>query len=136
MRTFVTGGTGFIGRALLRALADDGPVTALYRPTSDREGLDLPNLRWAEGDLVDLDSLRRGIRGCRRVYHVGALVRSWSPDPSDFDRCNVLGTRNLLQAALEEKVERVVHTSSVMAIGPSGETPADESTARTAPPAA
>jgi nucleoside-diphosphate-sugar epimerase len=135
MKTFVTGGTGFIGRALLRVLVDEGPVTALYRPTSDREGLDLPNLRWAEGDLVNLDSLRRGIRGCQRVYHIGALVRSWAPDPSEFDRCNVLGTRNLLQAALEEKVEQIVHTSSVMAIGPSGATPADESTARKIPAA-
>ena len=64
MRTFVTGGTGFIGRALLRALADDGPVTALYRPTSDREGLDLPNLRWAEGDLGSSEpALGRGGSG-------------------------------------------------------------------------
>lgn len=133
MRVFVTGGTGFIGQVLVRALVKEAAVNLLVRPTSCREGIEHPDIHFVEGDLSDLNSLRRGMRECQRVFHLGALVRKWVPDPTVFDRINLLGTRNVFQVALEQRVEKVVYTSSIVAIGPSHGVPADEKTSRQTP---
>jgi dihydroflavonol-4-reductase len=114
----VTGGTGFVGSAVVRRLLAEGvAVRALARPGSDRRLLaDLP-VEVAEGDIADPRSLPRAVRGCNQVYHVAAFYRLWARDPRSYYAANVEGTRNLLQAAAEAGATRVVYTSTVGALG-------------------
>jgi farnesol dehydrogenase len=123
----ITGATGFIGRALVRRLSGEGmTLRLLVRRPDQAAGLTPPNTTLIQGSLEDAETLRRAVSGCGAVYHLAALARGWAEDPSEFDRANVAGTRNLLAAAAEAGVRRVVHTSTVMAIGPTDEVVADE----------
>jgi dihydroflavonol-4-reductase len=78
------------------------------------------------GDLRDPESLERAVAGCAVVYHVAADYRLWAQDPSELYRSNVEGTRNLLTAARDAGVERVVYTSTVGCIGLPRDRPGDE----------
>ena len=69
------------------------------------------------GDLRDRESLERAVAGCAVVYHVAADYRLWAKDPMELYRSNVEGTRNLLAAARDAGVERVIYTSTVGCIG-------------------
>lgn len=89
-------------------------VRALVRPTSRLRELDLET---ALGDLRDKDSLARAARGCSLVFHVAADYRLWARNPSELYQSNVEGTRNLLEAARQAGVERVIYTSTVGCIG-------------------
>jgi len=127
--SLVTGATGFVGSAVVRALLARGhPVRVLARPNSDRRNLAGLAVEIAEGAMEDPRSLARAVAGCRYVYHVAADYRIWVPDPAPMFRANVDGTRDLLTAALEAGAERVVYTSSVATLGlvPGGS--ADEET--------
>jgi dihydroflavonol-4-reductase len=128
MKALVTGGSGFIGSAVVMELLKRGqPMRALVRSKEQTGNLAGLPVEPVEGDLLDRDSLHRALEGCDRVYHLAAVYANWLPDRSVILRANVDGTRNLLQACLERKVERVVYTSSVAALGAHGKTPADES---------
>jgi dihydroflavonol-4-reductase len=130
MTTLVTGATGFVGSAVLRALLARGEtVRALVRPSSNRRNLDGLPVEVAIGDLTDRRSLSQAVRGCQAVFHVAADYRLWAARPADLYRNNVEGTRLLLEAAGEAGVVRIVYTSSVATLGilPNGE-PADETT--------
>jgi len=130
MRAFVTGGTGFIGGAVVRRLLEAGhEVRALVRPGTDTRQLDGLPVERVEGDLRDADSLRRGVTGCDDVFHVAALYSFWGSSWDDFFQVNVEGTRRVLEAAREEGVEHIVHTSSVAALGTNDDrSPATEET--------
>jgi dihydroflavonol-4-reductase len=118
MPALVTGGTGFIGANVARELVEAGDtVRVLARPGSDRRALaDVP-VEFVEGDLLDPASLRRAVRGVQTVYHVAADYRLWTADPATLYRTNVDGTRAVLEAAGDAGVSRIVHTSSVGALG-------------------
>jgi dihydroflavonol-4-reductase len=118
MPTLVTGATGFVGSAVVRALLRVGEeVRVLVRPGSDLSNLEgLKNVETVPGEMRDPSSLRSALKGCRRLYHVAALYSLWLPNPSEIYETNVMGTRNLMKAALEMGVERVVHTSTVGAV--------------------
>jgi dihydroflavonol-4-reductase len=118
MRTFVTGGTGFIGGAVVRRLLAAGhDVRALVRRGADARQLDgLPVAR-VEGDLRDRDRLPRGMAGCDWVFHVAALYSYWGHSWNDFYQSNVEGTRQVLETAREEGVQRIVYTSSISTLG-------------------
>jgi dihydroflavonol-4-reductase len=125
----VTGATGLVGSAVVRALLRKGQhIRALVRPTSDRRNLAGLAIEIAEGSLEQPESLARAVTGCRYVYHVAADYRLWVPDPEPMFRTNVVGTRDLMIAALEAGVERVVYTSSVATLGLIPEGSADEET--------
>jgi len=127
MKTLVTGGSGFIGSAVVLELLRRGqPVRALVRSRQHPGNLAGVDVELVEGDLLDGDSLRRALQGCDRVYHIAAVYANWLPDRNVMLRTNVQGTRNMLQACLESGVERVVYTSSVAALGAHGKTPANE----------
>ena len=130
MRAFVTGGTGFLGANVVRMLLDrDVEVRALCRPSASRANLDGLEIDIVEGDLRDIESLRRGIEGCDRVFHVAALYSFWVKHSDLLYQVNVEGTRNVFDAALDFGVERIVYTSSVAALGLRDDgRPADEST--------
>lgn len=128
--TLVTGATGFVGSAIARALVARGhSVRVLVRRTADHRNLAGLPVEVIEGDLTEADSLARAVAGCRYLFHVAADYRLWVPDPERMMRINVEGTRAVMRAALAAGIERVVHTSSVAALGLTGDgTPADETT--------
>lgn len=126
----VTGATGFLGAAVVRALlADRRPVRALVRRSSDRRNLAGLDIELSEGDLTEPASLRAAARGCEAVFHVAADYRLWVRDPKPMFRANVEGSINMLEAAAEAGAQRLVYTSSVATLGINPDrTPADETT--------
>ena len=114
----VTGGTGFVGANVARELLATGAtVRVLARPRADRRALQGLRVEIADGDLLNPGSVRRALDGVQTVYHVAADYRLWTPEPAALYRTNVDGTRVVLEAAGEAGVSRVVHTSSVAALG-------------------
>lgn len=130
MKILLTGATGFVGSAVLRALCRRGhTVRALVRARSDRRNLAGEDVEVVVGDLTDVASLRRSMAGCMALFHVAADYRLWAPDADAMHRANVAGTRALMQVAADAGVQRVVYTSSVATLGAvSGGGVADEST--------
>ncbi len=128
--TLLTGATGFVGSAVARTLLARGhAVRALVRAGGDRRNLDGLDLELAEGDLRDPASLSRAVAGCRYLVHVAADYRIWVPDQAAMEQANVAGTVALLRAAKATGVERIVHCSSVAALGLTDDgTPATETT--------
>ena len=124
MRVLVTGGTGFLGKHVARALSAAGhELRLLARPTSNADGL--PPGERVPGDVTDGDVLLRAAQGCGAVVHMAGLVKSWVPDPERFDAVNLGGFKNALAAARAARA-RLLYTSSFIAIGPTGEQPVDE----------
>jgi len=117
MRILVTGASGFIGSCLCRALTAQGhEVIALHRPTSLLAGLERLAVRRVVGDMLDPTSLARAFERVETVFHTAAPMRP-EADGRTAIEAHVLGTRNVLQAALQAGVRRFVHTSSVAALG-------------------
>jgi dihydroflavonol-4-reductase len=118
MTILVTGASGFVGSAVVRQLLKAGyAVRALVRESSPLANLDGLQLDTAIGDLSDLPSLERALRGCSGLFHVAADYRIWVPDPKQMFVANVEGTRSLMRAALAAGIERIVYTSSVATLG-------------------
>lgn len=110
----VTGATGYIGGVLVRALADRGdPVRAVFH---QRSGIfDAPGVEWVRGDVLDRDSMVAAFRGADVVFHLASLV-SIDPRMADAMRAaNVVGAQNVVEAALECGVRRLIHFSSIRA---------------------
>src|ERR1035441_9701821 len=118
MKCFVTGATGFLGSHVARQLQAKGAdLRLLVRPSSRTDNIaDLPTER-AVGDLRDVESLKRGMAGCEFVFHVAADYRLWAVNGQELYQSNVDGTRNILQAARDTGVRRVIYTSSVATMG-------------------
>ncbi len=111
----VTGATGFLGWHVARLLMERGyRVRALVRGGKRVRDLDVEH---AAGDLRDPASVEGAVRGCGAVFHVAADYRLWARDADEMRRSNVEGTRNVMAAAENEGVERVVYTSTVGCIG-------------------
>lgn len=130
MTTLVTGATGFVGSAVARVLAARGhELRLLTRASSDRRNIADLDAEVVTGDLTDAASLQRAAAGCRYVVHVAADYRVWVPDPDAMLRANVDGAVAMVRAAAEAGAERIVHCSSVAALGQVGDgTEADENT--------
>ncbi len=130
MRALVTGGTGFLGANVVRALLDEGlNVRVLARSRTSRRALAGLDVEWVEGDLLCEASVRSAAKGCPLVFHVAALYAFTTGSPSEIYKVNVDGTRRVLEAALDAGAERVVYTSSVSALGMRDDgRPADEET--------
>jgi dihydroflavonol-4-reductase len=118
----ITGGTGQLGNAIARRLANDGvDVRALVR-TPERASIGvLPaGVKAVFGDVTDPKSLRAALHGCDTVYHAAGIPEQWRRDVGEFARVNVEGTRNVVEAALAAAVKRFVYTSTddVLVQGP------------------
>jgi len=127
----VTGGSGFIGAHVVRALVGRRrEVRCLVRPGSRRTSLEGLAVEVVEGDVTDVSSVRAAVCGCETVFHVAADYRLDAADPSALFAVNVAGTENVLRAAADAGARRIVHTSSVGALGLRADgAPADEETA-------
>jgi len=114
----VTGGTGYLGRAIVRALAARGhePVVFARRAT----GAGLPG-RVVDGDVRDARMVRDALRDIDAVCHSAALVSLWRSRPQDFDDVNVTGLENVISACRARGIPRIVYTSSFLALPPAGE---------------
>lgn len=128
-KTLVTGGTGFVGRAVVVELLAAGREVRVLARSPDHPALAGLKVEVIQGDLRDSGSLAAAIQGCDRLFHVAADYRLWVPDPEAMYAVNVQGTQDLLAAAAEAGVSRVVYTSTVGTLGNPGDgTPGAEDT--------
>jgi nucleoside-diphosphate-sugar epimerase len=113
---FVTGGSGFIGGALIERLRREGwDVRALARSERAAERVRELGAEPVSGDLDDRDSQRAGAEGCDLAFHAAAKVEDWG-DPADFERLNVRGTQNVIAACRDASVPRLVHVGTEAAL--------------------
>src|SRR5829696_4006034 len=116
--TLVTGATGFVGSHVARALVERGDdVRVAARASSSREAISGLDVDVRVAQLGDRAALRRALRGVDRVFHVAGTTHLRAA-PAELARVNVEGTRTVLEEALRAGVARVVHTSSIGAVGP------------------
>jgi len=117
MTTLVTGAAGFLGSHITRQLVARGDeVRVLMRPSSTNRAIADLSLEYVTGDLRDLASLDRAMKGVKRVFHVAADYRLWAKRKQDIHDSNVGGTKNLLDAAKRAGVEQLIYTSTVATI--------------------
>ena len=118
---FVTGGTGFLGAYIIKALIENGlPVRALRR--TPKTPFFIPDViwqqvEWVEGDVLDVVSLADAMEGVNSVIHAAAVVSFHTADRELLHQINIDGTANVVNAAIEAGVERFIHISSVAALG-------------------
>ncbi|MGH9052349.1 MAG: NAD-dependent epimerase/dehydratase family protein [Acidimicrobiia bacterium] len=118
MTVLITGGTGFVGRAILQELLSGGrEVRALSRATRSSARLRRLGADPVRGDILDYQSLVKAMQGCEVVYHAAGLNAFCLPDPGPLFRLNVDGSRNVVRAAAATGVHRVVYTSSAATLG-------------------
>ena len=114
----VTGATGFVGAHLVKALQGQGQtVRVLHRKNSDLSPLQGLQFQSAVGDITDPASLQPALQGVDSVFHLAALIAYSKAQRDTMQRINVEGTRHIVQACLQAKVSKLVHMSSVAAIG-------------------
>ena len=113
---FITGATGFIGQKLTERLVAAGQkVRCLIRPGSNRETLKKLGVEFVDGDLFDCDALKRGSDGIDYVFHIAGLTRELRR--GDFEKVNVVGTKNLANVCAELGAKRFVYVSSLAGAG-------------------
>jgi NAD+-dependent farnesol dehydrogenase len=115
MNVLVTGGTGYLGRAVVGALAARGHHVVVYARSATRSGL--PGTL-VDGDVRDRDAFGLAAAGCDALCHSAALVSIWRRRSADFDDVNVGGLRNALAIARTHRIPRVLYTSSFVALPP------------------
>jgi dihydroflavonol-4-reductase len=117
-RTLVTGGTGFIGSAVVRRLLARGrQVRVLVEPGAPTANLDGLDVETVEGSLLDRAAVERAVAGCATVQHLAAIYSLWMPDERVMYDVNVGGTLTVLLAARRAGATKIVHTSSIAALG-------------------
>src|SRR5262249_7468658 len=118
MKGPLAGGTGYLGQAIARALAGRHHDLVLFSRSASRAGG--PGTAF-DGDVRDRIALERAAAGCDALIHTAALVSIWRRRRQDFDDVNVGGLRNVIAAAAAARVQRIVYTSSFLALPPHGE---------------
>jgi nucleoside-diphosphate-sugar epimerase len=120
-KVLVTGASGHVGANLVHRLQGDGhEVRALALPGADNRALEGLDVEIFEGDLRDAEAMRRAVTGCARVFHAAAkisVLNASAGEERELYDINVIGTRNIMRAALEKSVARVVMTGSFSAVG-------------------
>jgi dihydroflavonol-4-reductase len=118
MLVFMTGATGFVGGAVVRQLVKAGhQVRILVRPGADLRLLAGLPVQQVAGHVGDLAALQQGMAGCEWVFHVAALYSYWGHTWQEFYQSNIQGTRNVMEAAGQAGVGRIVYTSSIATLG-------------------
>jgi farnesol dehydrogenase len=125
MKIFITGVTGFLGRKVLEELhRRKHHLTALVRSPAKANLPD--NVQPVHGKIEDLSSFQSHLKNQDVFVHLAALVKMWVPDPDIFDRVNVQAVHDSIQAAFDSGVQKFIHTSSFIALGPSNGKPLSE----------
>jgi dihydroflavonol-4-reductase len=130
MKVFITGGTGFIGRQLVRRMArTEHEIYCLARKTSSTAELEKLGAKIVFGDVQDKDSLLQGMQGCDWLFNLANLYSLWEPVKSAYRNVNVIGTQNVMECALQAGLSKVVHVSSVAIYGKPSDSPFSEESA-------
>lgn len=117
-KIFITGATGYIGHQLSKKLLEQGnELHLLIRKKNDDPLFQNRSVKLFYGDITDEQSVREAVKGCGQVYHVAAMAKLWSKDPSLFYEVNVRGTANVLREAFNTGVKKIVYTSSTAVSG-------------------
>lgn len=131
MKIFLTGASGYIGQQLTARLLEQGhTVHALCRSLPKGLLYEHPNIKIFPGDLSNKRVLADAMKGCTQVYHLAAYARPWAKQQETFFDINVAGTINVLDAALNEGVEKLVYSSTGATFGASNGKPVTEETVR------
>jgi nucleoside-diphosphate-sugar epimerase len=126
MKIFITGATGYIGNNLAKKLADEGNILHALCRNKNTHLLSHPNIKIFKGDITDRQSIEKAMDDCEQIYHLAAYARVWSKDPSIFYKLNVEGLKNVLDAAKNFSIKKIVFTSTAGTLGPSGSRPVKE----------
>ena len=112
--TLVTGATGLVGYNVVMALRQrQRRVRALVRSLEKGRRILPADCELVRGDVTDRDSVDRAMAGCRVVYHAAGFPEQWMKNSDIFDRVNVGGTRNMIDAARQQNIRRFVYTSTI-----------------------
>ena len=113
----VTGASGLVGKHLIQALVQKGtPVTGLYRSTIPVFD-DAEKANWIQADILDIVALEEAMQGVQQVYHCAAIVSFDSKNTKQLDQTNIEGTANVVNACLNQGIEKLLFVSSVAALG-------------------
>ena len=114
MKVFVTGGTGFVGSHVLNELVEKGhQVVALVRPGSEHKLKKPDEVEIALGDVTEIADLQEGMQGCDAIIHLVGIIRAFPSKGITFERMHTEATGNVVQAAKETGVERLLHMSAL-----------------------
>ena len=117
----VTGGSGLVGSYLIRQLLENGEtqIRAIKRTTSDLSLLEdvTDKIEWIEGDVMDILSLEEAFKDVSQLYHCAAIVSYDPKDRQKMMRINAEGTANVVNVSLEKGISKMVHVSSIAALG-------------------
>jgi len=121
-KILVTGGTGFLGSYMLKELIEKNYSVRAIRRTTSKLPFYIPNevfqkVEWVTGDVLDVISLEEAMEGVDAVLHSAAVISSHKAEKDRMYQVNVEGTANVVNAALEKNISRLVHVSSVAALG-------------------
>jgi dihydroflavonol-4-reductase len=129
MKILVTGATGFLGHHLVKRLATEGyDVRVMKEKDASIELLKDLKIEVFEGDIRDFDAVKKAVSGCQVVFHLAGLISYWGKQDNLQFEINVKGTENVVKTCLEERVKRLIYTSSTAAIGFEAGKLADEET--------
>lgn len=129
-KVFITGATGFIGQKLAIALNNSGSqVIALVRDADKANHLAKEGIALVQGDLFAMEQINNAMSGCDEVYHLAAFASVWAKDDT-FEKVNIQGTLNVLDAAQKQGVKKVLVTSTAGVIGPAIDGPVTENSPR------
>jgi nucleoside-diphosphate-sugar epimerase len=128
MKVLVTGGTGFIGSHLAKALVAEGhDVRCLVRKNSDLHRLSNSGVELIYGDILQTNSIDEALSGIDIVYHLAGILGKWGIQDETYWAINVRGTKNMLEGSLKHGIARFIHCSTAGVTGPSASIPQDES---------
>jgi len=131
MKIFISGASGYLGQRLAWNLAESGnKINVIIRNPKGAIYLNHPNISIFQGNVLEIQHIRKAIKDCEIVFHLAALVKEWSNHPNDILKNNVEGTKNMILAAEELGVRKFIQTSSYSVIGPSLRKVNKESTPR------
>ncbi len=127
MKIFITGATGFIGKHLIDRLTQtEHELVCLVRPTSNVETLEEVGATLIKGDIKDKASVLHGMANCDWVIHLANVYSFWEPQKDIYADVNINGTRNVMECALEVKVDKVIHVSTALIYGKPTDCPFSE----------
>lgn len=119
MKVFITGATGYIGHQLALKLANqDYEVNALFRNLDSKKIPIHKNIIPFKGNICEYESVQKAIKNCDYVFHAAAFTDLKCNKIDEFYKTNVVGTKNVLEASLDEKVKKVIYTSTLSTFGP------------------